>query len=324
MWFISPKRLNDLGILGMNKRNVSYISRYNQRSLYPLVDNKLKTKAILEQAGIMTPKLIGAIESQYDVSKLESLLHGQSGFAIKPAKGSGGKGIVVLSRNSEGQLIKPSGAVLSLADLQRHVSNILSGLFSLGGGTDIALVEELIEFDQNLGGYSYEGVPDIRVIVCRGYPVMAMIRLSTSASDGKANLHQGAVGVGLDIATGKPLNAIQFGEEIARHPDTGKNLSELEIPNWDVLLTLAARCFEVSGLGYLGTDIVLDKRHGPMLLELNARPGLAIQVANGTGLLPRLRKIDALSVQDTRLPAQERVARARQWFAAKQSELFSY
>lgn len=322
MWFISPKKLNDLGILGMNRRNFSYISRYNPRHLYPLVDNKLKTKILVEKAGITTPKLIGSVQSQYDVSKLDQLLHGSTGFAIKPAKGSGGKGIIVLSRNADGQLIKPSGTVVSLEDLKRHTSNILSGLYSLGGTPDIALVEELIQFDQNLGGFSHEGVPDIRVIVCRGYPVMAMIRLSTRSSDGKANLHQGAVGVGLDIATGRPLNAIQFGEQIKRHPDTGKNLAELVIPNWEVLLDLAARCYEVSGLGYLGTDMVLDRHHGPMLLELNARPGLAIQVANGAGLLPRLRRIDALSQEDVQLPSSERVARSRQWFAAKQNELF--
>jgi len=44
----------------------------------------------------------------------------------------------------------------------------------------------------------------------------------------------------------------------------------------------------MTGLGYLGVDIVLDKAYGPMLLELNARPGLAIQVANQAGLRQRL------------------------------------
>lgn len=320
--FTTPWRLNERGILGMNRRNVSYISRYNPRRLYPLVDNKLKTKLLVQRAGITSPKLIGTVQSQHDVSRLATILQDVNGFAIKPAKGSGGKGIMVLTRNSDGQLMKSSGAIVSIEELQRHVSNTLSGLHSLGGSPDIALIEELIEFDQQLGGFSYEGVPDIRVIVCRGYPVMAMIRLSTRASDGKANLHQGAVGVGLDIATGRPLNAVQNGVQVQRHPDTGKNLSELVIPDWDVLLELAARCCDVSGLGYLGTDMVLDRRYGPMLLELNARPGLAIQVANGTGLLPRLRRIDALSDDDIALPAAERVRRSREWFAAAPAELF--
>ena len=320
--FIWPWLLEERGILGMNRRNICYISRYNPRHLYPLVDNKLKTKILAQKAGITTPHLIGTVENQHDVSELERILEGVNGFAIKPAKGSGGKGIMVLTRNAQGELVKNSGTVVSIAELQRHVSNTLSGLHSLGGSPDIAIIEELIEFDQQLGGYSFEGVPDIRVIVCRGYPVMAMMRLSTRSSDGKANLHQGAVGVGLDIATGRPLNAVQNGLKVERHPDTGKQLSEMKIPDWEVLLELAARCYEVSGLGYLGTDMVLDRRYGPMLLELNARPGLTIQVANGTGLLPRLRKIDALSDADIALPAAERVRRSREWFAAAPDDLF--
>lgn len=320
--FIFPWELKERGILGMNKRNVSYISRYNPRSLFPLVDNKLKTKMLVQNAGITTPRLIGTVQSPYDVAHLDEILQGVTGFAIKPAKGSGGKGIMVLHRNDDGLLVKSSGAIVGIEELQRHVSNTLSGLHSLGGTPDIALIEEIIEFDQELGGFSHEGVPDIRVIVCRGYPVMAMIRLATRASDGKANLHQGAVGVGLDIATGRPLNAVQLGEQVSRHPDTGKQLSELRIPGWEVLLELAARCYEVSGLGYLGTDMVLDRRYGPMLLELNARPGLAIQVANGCGLLPRLQKIDSLSAADIAIPAKERVARSQQWFAASPQDLF--
>ncbi len=320
--FIWPWRLKERGILGMNRRNIRYISRYNPRHLYPLVDNKLKTKILAQKAGITTPNLIGTVESQHDVSELAKILEGVQGFAIKPAKGSGGKGIMVLTRNTQGELVKNSGTVVTMEELQRHVSNTLSGLHSLGGSPDIAIIEELIEFDQQLGGYSFEGVPDIRVIVCRGYPVMAMMRLSTRSSDGKANLHQGAVGVGLDIATGRPLNAVQNGLKVERHPDTGKQLSELRIPDWDVLLELAARCYEVTGLGYLGTDMVLDRRYGPMLLELNARPGLTIQVANGTGLLPRLQKIDALSADDIALPAAERVKRSREWFAAAADDLF--
>ena len=154
------------------------------------------------------------------------------------------------------------------------------------------------------------------MIVCRGFPVMAMMRLATHASDGKANLHQGAVGVGLDMATGRALNAVQFGQTVTQHPDTGQRLDELEVPDWDALLLMAARCYEVTGLGYLGTDIVIDRDKGPQLLELNARPGLAIQVANGAGLLPRLRRIDDLSDAELSAPAEERVRLSQSWFGS--------
>ncbi|MCB8889844.1 alpha-L-glutamate ligase-like protein [Vreelandella malpeensis] len=312
-----PTRLQDKGIIGMNRRNIRYIGRYNSRKLYPLVDDKLKTKLLAEKYAITTPKLIGTVSTQFGVKHISAMLAGHNGFVIKPAKGSGGKGILVIEKVIDNEFVKPSGAHLTITDVERHVSNILSGLYSLGGSPDVALIETLINFDESLMEYTYEGVPDIRVIVFKGYPVMAMMRLSTAASDGKANLHQGAVGVGLNIATGAALRGVQFDRPCYSHPDTGHDLASLRVPQWDTLLNLAAGCYEMTGLGYLGTDMVLDRVHGPMLLELNARPGLAIQMTNGEGLR---RRLDLIERQPDGVSAQERVAFARHHFA-RQSEL---
>lgn len=312
--YTSPFKLHHAGIMGMNRRNISYIGRYNRRSLFPLVDNKLKTKRIAQKAGATVPELIGVISEQHDVPTIHNMVKDWPGFVIKPAQGSGGKGILVVTSNKDGVYKKPSGSEVSKEEVERHITNTLAGLFSLGGKNDVAVVENLIQFDDIFDGFSYEGVPDIRVIVFKGYPVMAMMRLSTSASDGKANLHQGAVGVGIDIATGKALRAVQFNRPIERHPDTGRLLSELQVPQWEQLLTLAASAWEMTGLGYLGTDMVLDKEKGPMVLELNARPGLAIQIANGCGLLPRLRHIEAMGETTHMTTPEERVAYAAKNF----------
>jgi len=67
------------------------------------------------------------------------------------------------------------------------------------------------------------------------------------------------------------------------------------VPHWQQVIKLAAQCYDISGLGYLGADVVLDRNYGPMLLELNARPGLAIQIANSMGLLPRLQQIETMN-----------------------------
>lgn len=317
MNFIWPWQLASKGILGMNQRNVNYIGRYNPRRLFPMVDNKLKTKLLAQQADIPTPDLLATVAEQHDVAHLANVLRAQSnGFVIKPANGSAGKGIVVIKEQQADAFIKASGSVVSLADLQRHISNTLSGLHSLGGRPDIALIEERISANEYLAQYAYEGLPDIRVIVCRGFPVMAMIRLPTRASDGKANLHQGAVGVGLDIATGYALNAVQYGRIVTHHPDSGHALLDLCIPQWTQVLEVAAHCYDLTGLGYLGADLVLDDQKGPVLLELNARPGLAIQVANGHGLLHRLKHIDALSERQVRSSVTERVALSQTWFNA--------
>ncbi|WMC09395.1 alpha-L-glutamate ligase-like protein [Oceanimonas pelagia] len=314
--YASPFELGRHGIMGMNRRNISYISRYNPRRLYPLVDNKLKTKQIALDAGVTVPDLVGVIEYQHQVSRLWDMVKDWPGFCIKPAKGSGGKGITVIVDHDRQRFTKPSGKAETIEDLERHVSNILAGLYSLGGKPDVALIEALINFDDVFDGFSYEGVPDTRVIVFRGFPIMAMMRLSTQASDGKANLHQGAVGVGLDINTGRAIRAVQFNAPVRYHPDTGRDLFELKVPYWEQLLNLSSSCYEMSGLGYIGTDMVLDKHKGPMLLELNARPGLAIQTANAAGLVPRLRKIEKLGRKITMTP-DERVAFSRKEFASE-------
>ncbi len=304
MFFCSPFKLKEKGILGMNRRNSAYIGRYNPRKLYPLVDNKLKTKIIAHDANVTTPALLGVISMQAEVQNIESFIKDTAGFVIKPAKGSGGKGILVITKIENGCYFKANGHEESLSEIKRHVTDILAGLFSLGGSIDVAVIEALIQFDNAFDGFSFEGVPDVRVIVFKGFPVMAMMRLSTAASDGKANLHQGAVGVGIDIATGKALHAVQFDRPVHYHPDTRKDLKTLAVPNWNRLLYLAASCYEMSGMGYLGTDMVLDRDLGPMLLELNARPGLAIQTANGQGILPRLKLIESLGDEHHMSPAQ--------------------
>ncbi|SDJ77754.1 alpha-L-glutamate ligase-like protein [Billgrantia gudaonensis] len=309
-----PKQLKSRGIIGMNRRNIRYIGRYNDRRLYPLVDDKLQTKLLAERHGITTPALIGTVTTQFGIKHLGNMVASVAGFVIKPAKGSGGKGILVIERVEGDRFIKPSGAALTLKDLERHVSNILSGLYSLGGSPDVAVVEALINFDERFSAYTYEGVPDIRVVVFRGYPVMAMMRLSTAASDGKANLHQGAVGVGLDLASGRALRGVQFDRARHDHPDTGHELASLAIPDWRSLLMLAASCYEMTGLGYLGTDMVLDRDRGPMLLELNARPGLAIQMANGEGLR---RRLDSVERQADGLDVAARVDFAQRHFARR-------
>ena len=276
----------------MNDRNINLIAAHNPRHLYPLVDNKLKTKLLAHDKGVETPRLIAAMKTQHDVRDLDRFLAGHDGFAIKPAKGSGGKGIMVIVDHQDDSYVKPSGAAVSFAGLARHIRNTLSGLFSLGGKNDVAMIETMVDFDDCFEGFTFEGVPDIRVISYKGFPAMAMTRLSTKASDGKANLHQGAVGVGLDIGTGRALRAVQYNRPVEVHPDTNARLGDIVVPRWDELVHLTARCFEVTDLGYLGVDIVLDRNLGPLVLEMNARPGLAIQVANGMGLKPRIDGID--------------------------------
>jgi len=141
-----------------------------------------------------------------------------------------------------------------------------------------------------------------------------MVRLPTRASDGKANLHQGAVGAGVDIALGETLTGVLNNNVVDDHPDTGALISGLNIPHWDFIMESAARGCEVTGLGYLGVDMVIDRVRGPLILEMNARPGLSIQIANCTGLSNRIARID--EIHSEKAEPDERARTARREFPA--------
>jgi alpha-L-glutamate ligase-like protein len=306
------RRLADLGIMGINRRNAEFTLAHNPRRYYPLVDDKLRTKELAVAAGIPVPELYGVVQSEYQVRHLPLWLKDREDFVIKPARGSGGEGILVVARRALANFRTVGGLLMTPEELNHHVFNILGGLYSLGGQTDAALLEYRVRFDPVFDHICYQGVPDVRIIVFLGVPVMAMLRLPTHASGGKANLHQGAIGAGIDLATGATLKGVSRRGIVSEHPDTGNRIPGLAIPHWETLLTIAARAYELTGLGYLGVDLVLDQDLGPLLLELNARPGLAIQIANAAGLIHRTNLVEQHRQELPTVP--DRLAFARRHF----------
>jgi alpha-L-glutamate ligase-like protein len=313
--FAVARRLREIGLVGIGGRNADYVLLYNQRKFYPRVDDKLQTKQLAIAAGLPVPDLYAVVREEHEIADLHEKIKEHQSFVVKPAHGSGGDGILVINGRRGDRYRRANGSLMTRDEFEHHLSNSLSGLFSLGGQPDHLLVEYFVQFDPLFERVSFKGVPDIRIISFLGYPVMAMIRLPTRMSDGKANLHQGAIGVGIDIPTGITRRGVWGTEPVKEHPDTEHSIVGLEMPQWNDLLLIAAKSYELSGLGYVGVDIVMDKERGPMVLELNARPGLSIQIANGNGLRHRLERIQALerAGQLSRDP-QERVAFSRAHF----------
>ncbi|MDJ0940432.1 MAG: alpha-L-glutamate ligase-like protein [Woeseiaceae bacterium] len=320
--FATAKKLREAGVLGLNERNAEFIMRLNPRRLYPRVDDKVLTKELAIKAGMAVPDLYGVIRNQREVRTFEDIVESRESFVVKPAQGSGGDGILVIAGRSQRKRDSfrlASGVLISTAEIEHHLSNIVGGQYSLSGNPDKALIEYCVRFDPTFAEVSYQGVPDVRIIVYRGYPAMAMVRLPTRASDGKANLHQGAVGAGVDMSTGQTLTGVLDNDVVDEHPDTGALIAGLNIPQWDFILESAARGYEVTELGYLGVDIVIDRDRGPLILEMNARPGLNIQIANRTGLASRVRRIDEL--HDADASPEERAATARREFPAEHGDV---
>jgi len=309
----TARRFRDRGLLGINLRNRDYVMRCNPRSCFPLVDDKLKTKSLAKKHQIPTPPLYHVIEHHGDVGRLDRVLETHSSFVVKPSRGTGGSGILLITGRAEEGFVKQDGKVFSWKDLTYHIQDILSGIYSLEGLEDRAFLEGLVHPDPVFAAVTYRGVPDVRVIVYQGVPVMAMVRLPTRASDGKANLHRGAIGVGINMGSGTTLAAVHRSGVVTDHPDTGHPVAGIQVPYWEQMLLMAAKAKDMTGLGFLGIDLVIDKERGPLLLELNARPGLQIQVANQDGLFHRLQRVDKAPPALLATP-ESRVDWARQTF----------
>jgi len=283
-------------ILGMNARNFLYIRRYNSSASKKIADDKLETKNTLIQNGIKTPTLFSIFYDRDSIKNFDWTELPERGFVIKPARGYAGAGILAIRKWDGETGTTANGQTYTIKQLESHILDILEGAYSLKFLPDNAFIEERLHphpFFKKLTGY---GIPDMRVIVFNRIPVMAMIRLSTEESHGKANLHQGAIGFGIDIRTGITTHAILYDQQISYIPNTKIKTRGIKIPNWEEVLLLSSKTQEISGLGYAGIDIVFDGQQGPMVLEVNARPGLSIQNANRASLRSRLERVENIII----------------------------
>ena len=298
MWKTLTKK--NSGILGMNARNLLYIRPNNLKSAKRLADDKLLCKKVLKKNDLPAPDLIAKISNRQELESFDFNLLPAS-FVLKPNFGFGGEGILVVygkKKNAENIWIKADGSLVTELDLRNHIQNILDGSFSRTNIPDIAFFEERIKLSKVFKSYSYKGMPDVRVIVYNGVPVMAMLRLATKESEGKANLQLGGIGCGIDMATGVTTSSVQGKSKIIEYiPQTRLSLRGVRIPYWDRILEMAVLAQKASKLGFLGADIAIDRDRGPVFLELNARPGLSIQIANLDGLYNRLKRVEGLKVK---------------------------
>ena len=259
--------------LGMNARN-AHIARRNPRWAIVDAKDKLLTKRRLLAAGIPVPATIDQIETRrrakrFDVSALPDR------FVIKPSRGSMGRGVLVVSGRDGGSWMTTRGLINAHA-IRDHIVAIVDGDFS-DEDHEAAIVEPLLVGDDALAELAPTGLPDVRIIVDDGRPLMAMLRMPTIASGGRGNIHQGGIGAGVDLATGITQDAVVDGRPVDVHPDTGGRLAGVALPYWPTILAMSAACGEATGLGYLGVDVVIDADLGPLVLEVNSHPGLEIQ-----------------------------------------------
>lgn len=286
-------------ILGLNARAQIYL-KMNTKKGFRIADSKLLTKKVLKRHHLPAPELLAVLETPQQVANFDWLTLPDN-FVLKPVSGFGGGGIIVIKKKAKwaGEWHLMDNSIVNVSDLRLRSLDILAGQFSFHNLPDQVMIERRIKIARVFHKYAYQGTPDIRVIVFNKVPVMAMLRLPTAQSKGKANLHQGAIGVGIDLATGITTYGICRGKFLKYIPGTKRKVNGLKLPDWNTILTLAVKAQEVvPSLGYMGVDIVYDKEHGPVILELNARPGLEIQNANLSPLKKRLERVEGLEVRN--------------------------
>ncbi len=320
-------------ILGLNSRNHLYLSRYNSRRGREIADSKYLTKKLLRRRKLPHPRLLAYFDTAEKLAKFDWSQLSEN-FVIKPAAGYAGEGIVLIRKRIKDRKFQlMDGSTVSLDDLKLHILDILAGRFDKYDLPGAAMIEERVKKHPRFKRYAYQGTPDVRVIVFNKVPVMAMLRLPTPESRGRANLHQGAVGVGIDLATGittsavhwdKPIKTVddrrwRVGVEDRRSkvdiqnnpssilhlpppsstihlPSSNLKLNGLRLPWWDQILELSIQAQTIVPLGYMAVDFLLDPDKGPLIIELTARPGLSIQLANQAGLQRRLERVDGLDI----------------------------
>ncbi len=288
---------NTKDILGMNARNRLYTSK-NSKKARSICHSKFLTKQLMLDSGINAARIIVILKNHDDIDNFDwsKLI---SNFVVKPSNGSGGKGIVVFARiNEQGNFVDTIGETWSLDKIKTHCLDILEGKYTSHPGAETTvIIEERVQVHPQFLKLAYKGTPDVRVIVYNNVPVLAMLRLPTKESEGRANLHQGAIGVGIDLGTGITTYAITGGgRKIIYVPESKKKLSGFLVPFWDEILKTAVQAANAAELTYGGVDLFIDQNKGPLVVELNTSPGLSIQLANRQGLKRRLERIRGLQV----------------------------
>ncbi len=294
-------------ILTIIMRNRDFVDKYNPPSLLNTL-TKDRVKALLVPLGVPMARTYLTIEKRNDLSTLSSWLATHSKFALKPASGFGGEGILLAKGSGYGGIYNTNMGVLETKEIENHALSIIDGEFH-DGRSDTAMVEELLDRHESVESLAPIGLADFRLICLLGFPVMAMMRIPTKASGGKANLHQGAIAAGIQLSTGVITHSILHGDPKPFHPDTNERIIGKKVPFWDEILEIASEAQTLSGLGFAGVDVTLDARQGPVLMEVNRRPGLEIQNANAAGLLRRLKLIESLPKKER--PVEDRLAIAK-------------
>lgn len=283
------------GLLGQNARNLKYIKWFNSKMARKLADSKLQTKYFLKKKGIPVPETLAVFKKHSEITE-EVVQQLEPPFVIKPNAGFWGKWIIVINkRDSLNNFISNTWDVFTIKYIHTHLLNIVDWFFSLAGLRDKVIIEKKIEIDDEVQILWKYWLPDIRVICFNMVPVMAMLRIPTEKSWWKANLHSWACAAWIDIGSWR-LTYITQHSKIVKSVIWIWDIRGLVLPHWDKMLKMVVSVQKETNIWYLWCDIVMDNKDWPLLLEINIRPGLEVQIANLAKLKDRLERVEWIHI----------------------------
>lgn len=304
----------------MNQRNNIYVKEFNPDRGIRLANNKEQTKKFLSQRSIPVPKTFIHIKTRQEWFHFDAWELPVKSFVVKPNKGSKWQGIFVVNdyRKRENIQTKKTtlgkinlyekqiedfgyefsigGKRINEIDFKKKAGGIFQGLFSSLGKPDTMLVEDKLIPWAEFELFCQYGLADLRIIMFNLVPVIAMLRVPTKESGGKANLAQGGIGLGVDVVTGK-INTLywQGKSYTSAFPEEWSQFKNKKIPYRQEILEYSANAQYFVNSWYLGMDWVVTSKW-PKLLEINARAWLEIQNITGKSLLNIMKKIEDLHV----------------------------
>src|SRR5262245_4696361 len=124
-WLSRWRELRARGVLGRNGRNTRILD-LNPRRRYPQVDSKRRMRDLCREIGVPTPEIYAILGAHSALRHLPRLLAGRSEFVLKPNRGAGGRGILVVTGREGDHFVRHNGKRVSLDEIHQHVSGIIS------------------------------------------------------------------------------------------------------------------------------------------------------------------------------------------------------
>jgi hypothetical protein len=217
------------------------------------------------------------VQMTFDQLKNELTNNDYEKIFLKPAIGSGGKGIFVFHKNNQGQFVTYENIIFN--------ENFLG---TIEKKSDYILQSGVIQ-DQEISKIYPESVNTCRIITenkgSGARVVCAMLRMGRGQNE-VDNISSGGICTNINVNSGKFGDfAISYdGEKFEEHPNTQFAFRNFKIFRWDEIqkFTIEATC-KLPFFNYIGWDIALTP-NGPTVVEINWNPAIDIIEMTSHGL----------------------------------------